>query len=206
MVSTKHWLNDTDKGSNEKKYTCPSVTVHHKPHTELVWDWTGASVATRLATNRRSHARPVDTNQKWLYIPIQCPSISHRTPFLEISQTLPSLSQQEQSVMSKEHWWNDTDRDKPKNSKKKTCPIATLYATNLTSNDLGSNPGLRVKKQMTTRLSHWTAWQTNVKAFFLSNASWFPKEYWKTNISLKCTLDCLPHSKHSTSRLQNHSV
>lgn len=90
--------------------------------------------------------------------------------------------------MSKMHWWNDTDWDKAKNPGGGPCPTATLYVTNLTSNDLGSNPGLRVMKKMTIRLSHGTARQTSVKArWVLSNASWFPKQHWKTNINLKCT-------------------
>jgi len=49
-----------------------------------------------------------------------------------------------------------------RNSKTKS-PIATLYATDLTSKDLGSNAGLRVKKQMITRPKHGTARHTSVK-------------------------------------------
>jgi hypothetical protein len=40
--------------------------------------------------------------------------------------------------MSIEHWWNDTDWERPKYCEK-TCPGATLYTTNLTWIGPGSN-------------------------------------------------------------------
>jgi hypothetical protein len=46
--------------------------------------------------------------------------------------------------------WNDTDRVKLKNSRKKTCPSATSSTTNPTWSDSGANPA-------TYRLSHGTA-------------------------------------------------
>jgi hypothetical protein len=42
--------------------------------------------------------------------------------------------------MSMDQWWNDTDRGKLKYWRKKTCPSATEYTTNLTRIDLGWNP------------------------------------------------------------------
>jgi hypothetical protein len=56
-----------------------------------------------------------------------------------------------------EHQWNEIDRRKPKYSGGKTCPSATLSTTNLTWTDPGSNPGLRVERPATNRLSHGTA-------------------------------------------------
>jgi hypothetical protein len=43
--------------------------------------------------------------------------------------------------MSVEHWWNTTDRRKPKYSEK-NVPSATLSTTYLTLTELGSNSGL----------------------------------------------------------------
>jgi len=46
--------------------------------------------------------------------------------------------------MSVEQWWNDTDRGETGvTTWSKTCPSATLFTTNLTWPDLGSNPGIR---------------------------------------------------------------
>jgi hypothetical protein len=56
-----------------------------------------------------------------------------------------------------EHRWNETDRGKPKYSGGKPCPNATLYTTNPTRTDPGSNPSLRGERPATNRLSHGTA-------------------------------------------------
>jgi hypothetical protein len=53
-------------------------------------------------------------------------------------------------------WWNEDWQGKPKYSEK-TCPSATLSATNPTWPDLGSNPGRRGGKPATNRLSYGTA-------------------------------------------------
>jgi len=53
-----------------------------------------------------------------------------------------------------EKWWLDFERRKNKYSeKKKPCLVARLYTTNLTSTDLGSNPGLRGERMETNRLT-----------------------------------------------------
>jgi hypothetical protein len=54
--------------------------------------------------------------------------------------------------MDMEHWWNDTDRGKPK-----YCSIDTLSTTNMSWNDLESNTRLRGEKLTTNRLRHDTA-------------------------------------------------
>ena len=60
--------------------------------------------------------------------------------------------------MSIKHWWNDTDRGKPKRLEtnrsawKQTCPSATSSLTNLTCTDLGSSPGLRRERLGLTKL------------------------------------------------------
>jgi hypothetical protein len=56
----------------------------------------------------------------------------------------------------REPWWNDIEREKPKNSEK-ICPSATLSTTNLTVTDPGTNLDLRGEKSATNRLSHRTA-------------------------------------------------
>jgi hypothetical protein len=55
-----------------------------------------------------------------------------------------------------ERRWNDIDRGKPKKSEK-TCPSATLSATNPTWIDPGPNPGLRGERPATNDLNHGTA-------------------------------------------------
>ena len=61
-------------------------------------------------------------------------------------------------LMSIKHWWNDTDRGKPKRLEtnrsawKQTCPSATSSLTNLTCTDLGSSPGLRGERLGLTKL------------------------------------------------------
>jgi hypothetical protein len=52
--------------------------------------------------------------------------------------------------------WNENWQGKPKYSEK-TCASATLSTTNPIWPDLGSNPGRRVKKPATNRLSYGTA-------------------------------------------------
>jgi hypothetical protein len=59
--------------------------------------------------------------------------------------------------MSMEHWCNDTDRWKLKNSEK-NLPIATLFTTNHRGTDLGANSGLRSDRPTTNHPSHGTAW------------------------------------------------
>jgi hypothetical protein len=52
-----------------------------------------------------------------------------------------------------EQRWNEIDRGKPKYWGK-TCPSATLFTTNPTWSDPGSNPGLRGERPATNRPSH----------------------------------------------------
>jgi hypothetical protein len=52
--------------------------------------------------------------------------------------------------------WNENWKGKPKYSEK-TCPSATLFTTNPTWPDLGSNPGRRGGKPATNHLSYGTA-------------------------------------------------
>jgi hypothetical protein len=52
--------------------------------------------------------------------------------------------------------WNENWQWKPKYSEE-TCPSATLFTTNRTWPDLGSNPGRRGGKLATNRLSYGTA-------------------------------------------------
>jgi hypothetical protein len=59
--------------------------------------------------------------------------------------------------MSMEHWCNDTDRWKLKNSER-NLPNATLFTTNHTWTDLGAKSGLRSDRPTTNRPSHGTAW------------------------------------------------
>jgi hypothetical protein len=56
-----------------------------------------------------------------------------------------------------EIWWNDDWQGKPKYSEK-TCPNATLSTTNRTRLDPGLNPGRRVGKPATNRLSYGAAY------------------------------------------------
>jgi hypothetical protein len=59
-------------------------------------------------------------------------------------------------------WWNKYWQGKPKNSKK-TCPSATLSATNPTWPDPGSNPGRRGGKPEINSLSYGAAPQMSCK-------------------------------------------
>jgi hypothetical protein len=54
------------------------------------------------------------------------------------------------------NWWNKDWQGKPKSSEK-TCSSATFSTTNPTWPDPGSNPGRRVGKPATNRLSYGTA-------------------------------------------------
>jgi hypothetical protein len=96
--------------------------------------------------------------------------------------------------------WNDIDRGKPKNSKKKACTSVTLSTTNPTGTGLGANQGLRGETSATNRLSHGTAEiQINQQHSVISHAllltlvmkSWLSstKEIWKWNQTLEflCT-------------------
>ena len=68
------------------------------------------------------------------------------TVLFEGSQVSPVCPSDKSSIKmtTTEHWWNDTNRGKPKCSeKKKTCPSITLSTIHLTWTDLRSNPGLR---------------------------------------------------------------
>jgi len=58
--------------------------------------------------------------------------------------------------VSKERWWNETDRVKPKYSEKPrtNAPLSTI---NLAWTELGSSLGLRGDSLATTRLSHGAA-------------------------------------------------
>jgi hypothetical protein len=55
-----------------------------------------------------------------------------------------------------DHWWNGTERGKPKHWEKKNCPSATLSTTNLTRIGLGSNPTLQGDRSASNRLRHGT--------------------------------------------------
>jgi hypothetical protein len=54
-----------------------------------------------------------------------------------------------------QHWWNGTDRGKPK-CLRETYTSATSSTTNLTQTDMGSNPGLHDDIQTTNMSSHGT--------------------------------------------------
>jgi hypothetical protein len=60
-------------------------------------------------------------------------------------------------IMNMEARRNDTDTENTKRTRRKTCPSATLCATNPTWTDPGANPGLRGERSATKRLSHGTA-------------------------------------------------
>jgi hypothetical protein len=55
-----------------------------------------------------------------------------------------------------EYQWNETDKGKPTTGRK-TCPSVTLFTTNPTWIDPGSNLGLHSERPATNRLSHGTA-------------------------------------------------
>jgi hypothetical protein len=50
-----------------------------------------------------------------------------------------------------------------RNIRRKFCPSATLSTTNLTWTDPGANPGFRVERPATNRLSHGMAYPNNTK-------------------------------------------
>ena len=52
-----------------------------------------------------------------------------------------------------EHWWNDTDKGKTSALRKKTCPIATLFTTNLTWAGLELHLGLCTERLVNNCLS-----------------------------------------------------
>jgi hypothetical protein len=54
------------------------------------------------------------------------------------------------------YWQGKTEN---RRTQRRTCPSATLSTTNPTSTHQGANPGLRVDRQATNRLSHGTDWQ-----------------------------------------------
>jgi hypothetical protein len=56
-----------------------------------------------------------------------------------------------------EHRLNETDRQNPKYSEKKTCSSATLSTANPTWTDPATNSGLRGDRPATNRLNHGTA-------------------------------------------------
>jgi hypothetical protein len=94
---------------------------------------------------------------------IYCTKQNTQTPNI-LSQylttlSIPKITQSRRSMnaWSMEHWWNDTDRVKPKHSKKKKYPSVTLFATNPTWTGLHLNPSLHGARLATNRLSHaWT--------------------------------------------------
>jgi hypothetical protein len=59
-------------------------------------------------------------------------------------------------IIHMESWWNDTDRNKPKNSEK-SLSQCHFSATNPTGMETGANPGLRGDSPATNLLSHGTA-------------------------------------------------
>jgi hypothetical protein len=66
-------------------------------------------------------------------------------------------------------WWNDDWQGKPKFSEK-TCPSATLSATNPTWPDPGANPGRRGGNPATNRLSYGAATTSTKSALKLRQA------------------------------------
>jgi hypothetical protein len=68
----------------------------------------------------------------------------------------------------------------------KTCPSATLSTTNPTWTDPGSNPGVRVGRPATNRLSHGTAGE-EVRITTLRNQSLKKITFFGLYIA-----DCLP--------------
>jgi hypothetical protein len=52
--------------------------------------------------------------------------------------------------------WNDIDRENGR-TQEKTCPSATLFTTNPTWADPGTNPGLHSERPRTNCLSHGMA-------------------------------------------------
>jgi hypothetical protein len=61
-------------------------------------------------------------------------------------------------------WWNEEWQGKPKYSKK-TCPSATLFTTNPTWPDPGSNPGRRGGKPATNRLRVFLLARTDMRCW-----------------------------------------
>jgi len=57
-----------------------------------------------------------------------------------------------------EHWWNDTEGNK--RTWREMCPITSLFTTNPTQPDAGSNPGLHSDSLVTNCLSHDTVYKT----------------------------------------------
>jgi hypothetical protein len=62
-------------------------------------------------------------------------------------------------------WWNENYQGKSKYSEN-TCPDATLFITNNTLLDLGSNPNRRGGKPANNRLSYGTALYLNLVKFY----------------------------------------
>jgi hypothetical protein len=56
--------------------------------------------------------------------------------------------------MSKEHWWNDIDRRKPRNSEKETFRVPHLSFINSTWVKQGANQGFRGEMPVTKSMSH----------------------------------------------------
>ena len=66
---------------------------------------------------------------------------------------------------------------------RKTCPSATLSTTNLTSTELGLNPGLSDYRPATNRLSHDTALK---QEFHLNNIYKFSSYLTVNTRGLRC--------------------
>jgi hypothetical protein len=80
--------------------------------------------------------------------------------------------------------WNENWQGKPKHSEK-TCPSATLFATNPTWPDLGSNPGRLGGKPATNRLSYGTANANRI--FTLHFLLWQTRVWWRNHIGISVT-------------------
>jgi hypothetical protein len=65
------------------------------------------------------------------------------------------------------HWWNDTDRRKPKCSEKNISPFQ-LSTIDLTWKDMLSNPGLHSEKSATKRLKKPKYSEKNMSQYHFS--------------------------------------
>jgi hypothetical protein len=77
--------------------------------------------------------------------------------------------------------WNDILTGEDRISRRKTCPSATLSATNPTWIDPSANPGLRGERPETKGLSHGTALISN---FTLAVLNWSLSKYYITFLTL----------------------
>ena len=74
----------------------------------------------------------------------------------QVSPNSPSSGRNKELQMSKEHWWNDTNRGNPKYLDKNLSHFHSEHH-NFTRTDLELNPGLGGERPATNRLSNATA-------------------------------------------------